>query len=83
MNAKRRPSMSLDEYEADLTDHFGKVEICEESFDSGEVLRKINFKLFKSWVEEYNVETWICSECNGMWDTEKEAEICCIPPLEY
>ena len=78
MNAYLK-EMTEEEYEEQLNEIYGEVEICGMTFDSGRVLKELDPIAFNCGMSDVSSEydKWICGECEEEYDTEEEAEECC------
>ena len=68
--------VSEDDYEAELDDIYGDVEICGMIFSSGRALRELDPIAFNCGISD-KPDIWICGECNSEYETEDEAEERC------
>lgn len=75
MNAQQKETTE-EEYEEQLNDIFGTVEICGMTFDSGRALKELDPTAFRVGMSDIE-EPWICSECDSEHDNEDDAEECC------
>jgi len=75
MNAKRTEKTDQ-EFEDELNDCFGEVDICGRLYYAGYALRQISPTTFRCMLAN-EPEVWQCEECEKTYDDEIDAEICC------
>jgi hypothetical protein len=68
--------VSEKEFEENLTDIYGEVEICGMKFESGRALKEIDPIAFRCAMND-EPEIWVCDECKTEFETEEEANDCC------
>ena len=65
-----------DDYEEELNELYGPVNVCGIEFDSGRILRELDPIAFNCGIADKPTE-YSCDECGCKYDTEEEAEECC------
>jgi hypothetical protein len=65
------------EYEDELNNVYGEVEICGMTFDSGRALHELDPIAFRCG--QSDEMKWECSECGKVYDEEQDAADCCPP----
>lgn len=68
--------VSEEEYEAELNDIYGDVNICGYTYPAGFILKQIDETAFRCGIADKDV-IYICGQCGDEYDTEEEAEACC------
>ncbi len=68
-----------DEFEQELNDLYGEVEVCGIKFNSGTILKELDHIAFRCAMfdSESRGEMWRCEGCGQDWFAEEEAEECC------
>ena len=65
-----------DEYEQQLNDAYGPVDICGMTFDAGRALRELDPIAFRCGLAD-EPQRWRCLGCGKIYEEEDEAAECC------
>jgi len=80
MNAKLKEVDDRD-FENQLNDQFGEVDICGLRYGAGTALREVDPTAFRCAMSD-EPQVWICDECGAEYEDEDEANECCKPDEE-
>ena len=68
------------EFEYQLNENYGDVDVCGMTYSAGTVLREVDPTAFRCAMAD-EPDQWECSECGAVYDDEDEANECCAPEL--
>lgn len=77
MNAQEITKDERD-FEQELNEVYGTVEICGMTFDQGTALKELDPVAFRCALADQDIR-YKCGECEKEFDDEDEANACCLP----
>lgn len=66
------------DFEDELNEMYGTVEICGMTFDQGTALKELDPTAFRCALADKDIR-YACGECSAEFDDKEEAEACCTP----
>ena len=77
---ERERELTDEEYQLELDDLYGEVNVCGMTMRAGYVLREMDPTAFRCGKIDYTdslEHEWECGECGEAFDNEEDAENCC------